>query len=172
MDCGADLPLAISIRHSVAAGFLLDCSIAVGWLAVERDHAEKQRRAIEEITRLGGGVWYDFEIDASDNPIQGAKPPEPEWLRNLLGDDVFWNVTTVAFIRPGDYLDVAARDGSSITDAGLVNLKGFTQLKELQLCSSQVTDAGLATLTDLSHLRWLDLSGPKITDAGLVHIKG
>ena len=63
---------------------------------------------------------------------------------------------------------------TKITDAGLVHLKGLTNLEwlNLKLCR-QITDAGLAHLKGLTKLTLLNLAGcDQITDAGLVHLKG
>ena len=35
-----------------------------------------------------------------------------------------------------------------------------------------MTDAGLVHLKGLTQLQWLDLAETKVTDAGLVHLKG
>ncbi len=59
-----------------------------------------------------------------------------------------------------------------ITDAGLVHLKGLTNLKKLSLGQTRITDAGLAHLKGLTKLEYLNLYGTKITDAGLAHLEG
>ena len=61
---------------------------------------------------------------------------------------------------------------SHITDAGLMHLKGLTNLTALYLGYTQITDAGLIHLQELPKLESLDLRMTKVTDAGLVHIKG
>ena len=66
---------------------------------------------------------------------------------------------------PGSY-------GTTVTDAGLVHLKGLTNLSVLGLDGTQVTDAGLVHLKGLTKLSDLWLNGTQVTDAGLVHLKG
>ena len=61
---------------------------------------------------------------------------------------------------------------TQVTDAKLVHLKGFTELKYLILNDTQITDAGLMHLKGLAELAKLWLKNGKITDAGLVHLKG
>ena len=56
--------------------------------------------------------------------------------------------------------------GTKVTDAGLVYLKRFPQLKKLSLFQKQVTDSGIPYLRVLSNLEQLLISGTKITDAG------
>lgn len=60
--------------------------------------------------------------------------------------------------------------GSSVTDAGLVHLSGFTELRDLRLRSTQVTDAGLRHLQSLTSLEELSLSDTRITGSGLQHL--
>ena len=40
-----------------------------------------------------------IELDPSGNPMPGAQPPGPAWLRKLLGDDLFVNVMRVVLFR-------------------------------------------------------------------------
>ena len=61
---------------------------------------------------------------------------------------------------------------SDVTDAGLVNIKGLTTLRWLQLRNTKVTDSGLVHLEGLTKLQSLDLLNTNVTDAGLVHLKG
>ena len=61
---------------------------------------------------------------------------------------------------------------TKITDAGLVYLKGLTNLQNLNLAVPQITDAGLVHLKELTNLQTLNLSATQVTDAGLVHLKG
>ena len=73
--------------------------------------------------------------------------------------------------------------GTKVTDAGLVHLKGLTnltwlevsrdgeKLRERLLSNTKVTDAGLAHLKGLNNLTGLLLAGTKVTDAGLAHLK-
>jgi hypothetical protein len=62
--------------------------------------------------------------------------------------------------------------GTRVTDAGLVHLKGMSQLAILNLTNTNVTDAGLVHLEGPTHLSSLWLVETRITDAGLVHLEG
>jgi hypothetical protein len=53
-----------------------------------------------------------------------------------------------------------------VTDETLLFLRGFTQLKELDLNDTAVTDAGLAELQHCPHLETLRLKNTRITDDG------
>ena len=60
---------------------------------------------------------------------------------------------------------------SSLDDAGLVHLKGLTNLKSLAMGSTKITDAGLVHLRDMTQLDYLGLRACNITDAGIVHLR-
>ena len=62
-------------------------------------------------------------------------------------------------------------DGTSITDDGLVHLKGFTNLRCLSMGSVHVTDGGLHHLKVLPQLEQLNLAGTQVTDAGLKELE-
>ena len=87
--------------------FMLLVSIGMSWVAVRIQRARRQREAVEAIQKLGGLVRYDYQVQQSGNPLPGAGPPGPAWLRNLLGEDIFARVVGVSFAS------------SSVTDAGL-----------------------------------------------------
>jgi hypothetical protein len=57
--------------------------------------------------------------------------------------------------------------GTSVTDAGLSQVKAMHWLQRLHLDQTGVTDAGLASLSGLKRLEYLNLRGTAVTDAGL-----
>jgi hypothetical protein len=116
-------------------------------LAVERKQSWRQREAAAAVGKLGGNVAW-------------GGPSGPEWSRSLLGEDFF---KSAYFVNLGN---------TQVTDAGLEQLKGLSQLKELLLNGTKITDAGLEQFQGLSQLKELSLGGTKVTDAGLEHIKG
>ena len=70
------------------------------------------------------------------------------WFKTLLGN---WRLRSdISFAE--QLVD------HQITDAGLVHLKGMTNLKQLDLSRTQITDAGLVHLAGLTKLQQLDLS--------------
>ena len=79
---------------------------------------------------------------------------------------------TVYEERPGKPVKQLTLNATDITDAGLVHLKGLTNLQHLHLQNTQVADAGLVHLKGLTNLSTLGLEHTKISDAGLVHLKG
>jgi hypothetical protein len=57
--------------------------------------------------------------------------------------------------------------GTSVTDAGLVQVSSMHWIERLHLDGTAVTDSGLAYLSRLKHLRYLNLRGTAVTDKGL-----
>ena len=153
----------------------------LGWLVRQ---AHIQRDAVAAIRKAGGTVSYSWERDHG-KAIPGGRPWAPSWLVEFIGVDFFGHVTEVNLfgsVGPAD--TVLAEVGrlnqlqrlsllsTSVTDAGLVHLKGLTNLSVLGLDGTQVTDAGLVHLGGLTKLLGLWLDGTQVTDAGLVHLKG
>lgn len=97
--------------------FLVALTIGCIWLGWNVERASKQRKAVEAVEAIGGIVLYDWQpsIDSWETlPEQskysrwgaspgyrlvpdGAKPSARAWLRNLLGEHLFQNATSVIF---------------------------------------------------------------------------
>jgi len=111
----------------------------------------------------------------------------PNWVRDLIGDD--WNnffgepyelilmdsCVDDAFLAHVSALTRLKRliiDGTAtkVTDAGLANLAGMTELRGLFIPDTNVTDAGLMHLSRLPNLLALDLRGTKVTSAGVMRL--
>jgi hypothetical protein len=136
-------------------------AIPCSWMGVEMKKAREQKEAVGSIKKLRGGNWYDYRFQKPVNPLRSPSgPPEPAWLRNLLGEDFFATVVDVAFA----YL--------STGDTGLKHLRGLTQLQSLWLYHTKVTDEGLEHLEGLTKVQKLYLSHTQVTDVGLEHLKG
>ncbi len=90
-------------------------------------------------------------------------------------------------------------DGTQVTDAGLLNLRGLTKNSSIinlsrttsngcgagaespridqtsvhqSHAATRVTDAGLVNLRGLTKLRYINLSATQVTDQGLIHLRG
>jgi hypothetical protein len=159
-----------------------------GWLAWKLERKRRERVAIAEIEKVGGGVLYDWQIermrvlaniDDTENDAPGAR-----WVRKLVGDDFFSKATLVCmYVEISDdqvvqlHLEALTElqslelHGPHLTDAGLAHLKGLKTLKFLRLGNTGVTDAGLEHLKGLKRLESLRLDDTTVTDAGLRHVK-
>ena len=108
-------------QFSIRSLLVLTLAVAVpcSWMAVEMKAAKEQQEAVAAIEKLGGGVRYDWDYHPLSQAI--AKRPGQEWLRKLLGTDLFtWDVRGVFF-------------GNEVTDEELARLAGLTQLRWLSL---------------------------------------
>lgn len=141
--------------------FLVAVSVPLGWFAWELQRARRQREAVEAIVKAGGEVFYDHQTEAADwNLIPITEPTTPRWLRELLGDDFFNEVTVVAC------------DDTRLDDNDVRHLKELANVERLFLTGTQITDSGLTNLEGLAKLEWLTLACTRITDSGLAHLKG
>ena len=172
---------AISLRALML--LVLAVGGLIGWRA---NRAHTQRRAVEMIRAAKGTVSYDFQIFPRNTPrttIAAAKPPGPDWLRRLIGDDYFQEATsvtldgpvtaeTMATIGSLDHLQSIYLKGAPTIGGGLAPLRGLLRLKRVNITSPVVTDADLAVLGQSRDLELVWLIGADITDAGVTHLAG
>jgi Leucine-rich repeat (LRR) protein len=152
-------------------------AFACSWFAVKLGQAKRQREAVEEFSKLGGTIAYDYQLDASTK--QNKEPPSPAWLRKILGDDFFHTVVyahlendaSMLYLKDLSEIRRLNLSGSEITDKGLEQLKDLPQLQNLCLVGTTVTDPGLEHLRGLTQLQVLALDGTKVTDNVLEHLK-
>jgi Leucine Rich Repeat (LRR) protein len=145
--------------------------LGLGWLAYERQKAQRERAAVSAIQRVGGMVIL--------KPIEDSMP-QP--VRKVLADETYVALVDLTFTPVTDF--ELAELGSlrhvygltlrktGIGDAGLYHVTGLTLLSYLDLQDTKVTDAGMKRLAGLSQLRILDLSHTQTTDDGLKHLAG
>ena len=138
--------------------FITVAGCALGWLGVKVREARRQQADVAAILKLGGRVEYDYDEDGQGNRVQNPVPPGPPWLRAVLGDDFFRDITGT------ELTDTPA------TDADLEHVRGFAKIKWLHLDGTRITNAGLDCVSGLTRLETLTLVRTQITDAGLVHL--
>ena len=89
--------------------------------------AREQKAAVDQIEQLEGKVYYDYQLDDSGEPIEGAQPSGWSALRLLLGADFFDTVVEVDL------------SGTEPDEAAVESLKGLSNLKKLDLRGTKVT---------------------------------
>ena len=172
-------------------------SLGSSWFASHLVRARRQRDAVTAITELGGRVRCHLDCDVLGNEIPDSQPSVPGWIRSLLGDDFFVSVVFAetptdeqlthvpglarlrrlrVWHRPivrgsEDLMYTSDSAWSSVTDAGIENVRGMSTLRELDLTYARITDAALERLKDLKHLQWLCLYKTNVTDAGLENLR-
>ena len=120
------------------------------------------------------GCGINPEVSAPPSRSKGiAQPQNQEAPQSAFDKDV------AAIKELGGRVTVDEKGGvrvdlrrTKVTDAGLVHLKGLTNLTSLNLYNTKVTDSGLVHLEGLTNLEKLNLERTKVTDTGLVHLKG
>ncbi|MHB1035957.1 MAG: leucine-rich repeat domain-containing protein [Pirellulales bacterium] len=159
---------------------MLLAALGCSWFAVKLRQAQRRQEVVDNFTKLGGVVRYDYDQDKAGNWIPGSQPPGPVWLRRILGDQMFCDVYGVGIGRKIGDADLEPlecftqlqelRLSSPITDEGLKHVGKLRRLEILVLRDSPITDAGLQHLAGLNKLRDVGLFGTKLTDAGLQHL--
>ena len=127
----------------------------------ELDPAEKrqqdQRAAIEALEKLG----------ATLSPAADHRGGYSLICRARITDADLVHLKSISNLR-----ELRFTKESQITDAGLVQIAGLTELSYLSLHGTKVTDDGLRYLIRLAKLQILSLSNTGISDAGLLHLQG
>jgi hypothetical protein len=172
---------SVRFRYSLRTFLLLVTVLAViGGTFVSR--CQQQRRAVAEIERLGGTVFYDYAYRHDDHPGKSsitwnAQPPD-RWLTRLLGRDVshrvvgVWGYQQYHFAQSTSVFHPfgpvrADTEFHTHTDRSLRSLRGLRALQFLDLSETTVTDDGLAQLKSFGRIGMLRLTGTRITDRGL-----
>ena len=117
-----------------------------------------EAKAIAEIERIGGAVWFDSK-GPGKRAIIVSYPPKDVTNEQLAP------LEQLPMLR-----SLSLHFGTKITDAGLVHLKGLSDLRRLDLGYTSVTDEGLTQLKYLTKLETLDLTHTKIGDKGLAQL--
>ena len=164
------------------------------WLGVRVNEAQKQRRARDQLAKVGGTVLYDYQwkVDRA-LPLGGdwdynAESPVPAWLNNLVGEDFFVRVKGVTFAqrltgRPEiltavdlaclhdlPCLESLGFTSAEVSDDALAAFRNLPQLKELALARNQ-SDDDLKLVARLKRLETVTLYGPGITSDGMIHLQ-
>ena len=130
-------------RYSLRALLILVTVISVV-LGYHVNGVRKQKEAVAWVKKKGSAVSYEYST-ASAGVKYGW---EPEYLRNLLGDDFFYDVVVV---------NLADQEVSDLSP-----LASLTNLEYLHLNETAVSD--LSPLASLTNLKGLDLSDTPVSD--------
>jgi Leucine-rich repeat (LRR) protein len=155
--------------------------------------AEIRRVLVQRIRNAGGFVEYDYQSNYDAPQTWSEESPGPRWLKNLLGDDLFHNVTGVntrgatadsallkefekfphlqfIFIDPQQSNDEILKSWQDLSDLRDVGLSEWPVQTDRHETPSAVTDAGLQHLNRMSNLEQLWIGGSQVSDAGLEQI--
>ena len=101
-----------------------------------------------------------------------AAEPNAEQSKAVVEIQQLGGRVTMDEKSPGKPVIAVELGMSRVTDAGLENLRGLTELRWLHLSDAAITDAGLEHLSGLTRLETLNLENTKVTDTGLEQLKG
>jgi Leucine Rich repeat len=170
----ADIPkrgrrwLQFSLRSLMI--FVVLFAIACCWFGAKMEKSRRQQAAVDAIRKDRGLVSYENRLP----------PPQPAWLRALLGDDFFRNPIS-ACVQTDAGLEHICEFGqlrflqlapTRFSNAGLQHLSALNRLESLNLIGASFSDASLEFLASLPQLRTLVLYNTPITNAGLAHLRG
>ena len=154
--------LRISLRT-----LLIVTTLAGAWLGYEINLARRQKESVAAVRRLGGWVYYDYQLNGEKYDPTGQSPV-PNFLRGWLDEDLVSTVVHVNLV----YNDVGPRlDNQQTTDEGLRHLGGFPKLTHLLLKDTQASDEGLKEVAKLKHLEALYMwDASAVSDRGVAHL--
>jgi len=116
-----------------------------------------------EVLNLGGALIGNAGMEH----ISKIKTLKSLYLHSTsLDDDGLEHIKNLTFLRK---LDLGRN--YIITDEGLKQLAGLTELEELNLQETQISGAGLVHLRQMKKLKKLHLFKTKVGDEGLKHIR-
>jgi hypothetical protein len=163
--------------RSVGVTSLLLVAIAALVFAYWAHKARRQREALLWVKSHGGHVVVKAWSEEAEGTIPGLS-----WLRRLIGDEPFRQVTGVyglgeqaGEIRPEELENLAALpdlhslqlNHPGIDDRHMPVIGRMAGLKELDLSGTRISDVGLAKLADLRGLEDLSLVGTALLGPGL-----
>jgi Leucine-rich repeat (LRR) protein len=150
---------------------MLFVAIGMSWFAAKKQQAERQRKAVEEIERIGGSVFYDYQYDSNEDTYDYwvEAPHGPEWLKDSLGNDFFANVVVVDLQSSIGYSNPSIKTQFEHLKGSVA---GLPNVETLHLSYEEVTDTELEYFNSLSKLKRLSIYAIHITDSGLKNLEG
>lgn len=159
--------------------FLLVITVFAMWLGLVVSRAQKQKTAVNAITKIGGSVYYDYQLlkvgtkltvpggtitigDERKSYLFGqltASSPVPKWLSERIGDEMFVKIIAVHLRNTG------------LSDDRMHCLAGLPDIRVLDLSHNPITDKALTHLAGMRRLETLRLDGTSIEGPGLAYLQ-
>ena len=125
------------------------------WLGVVCNRANRQRQAVEAITKAGGEVLYDYQTGEDGLPANRDAPqPGPKWLRDLIGIDYFATAAGVS---------INVQTGAS--DKMFEAVEQLPHLKRIDLVGITFPGATIGCLRNATQLHGLAIYNCEMADA-------
>src|SRR5262245_37829735 len=164
------------LRFSLRTMLVLITALCI-WLGVQVNVARRQREAVAAISRVGGTVYYDYQLvpvatgvtslfevasQPSDDGLDLSRtPPGADWLRKCLGDDFFRTAVVVWFPN---------NPNPNIAKGNLDQLARFPCLRSLQITDCNIRDADLSALAALMQLEVLRITDTRVNGSILASL--
>ena len=156
-------------QYSLRTLFIVMTLFAV-WFGPHVHSTRLQMQSVDAVHDYDGQVRYDYQYPKGrygrNDFSYSATSPVPQWLLDLVGVDFFHDVVEVDVRRKYGY----SRQNPSADDGLLHQLRGFPELRRLELSHCGITDKGLRHLPVLTSLEALDLSYAAVTDDGMPYV--
>jgi hypothetical protein len=163
--------------------FVTIIALGVAWLVSTWKYVREQRTAVASLQKVGGNITYNYE-EKGPRTWTSNQPPQPEWLRKLLGPEYFDRPSKLSFKNrqmpaSDDWVDdintigsfkTLMLWGSSVTDKSLELLAKSDQVVEMHLNDTTITNKGIMHLKKFPSMKWLLLRYAKISDEGVRHL--
>ena len=143
----------------VAALFVLVCAGTVGLIVIGVRHARDESKALRTIADNGA---------AASKPMPTAVTvfiPETGGAEKMFGDEQL--LAILPALPHVDDFDALDLHGSSVTDAGIGQLRKLTQLEALDVSDTPVTIKGLLALQGLPRLRQISIAPDQLSHQDL-----
>ncbi len=130
----------------------------------------RQQHAVEAIERLGGCVYYDYEIDDKFQCDPNRRSWLPDWMMDRFGPD--WAHSVAVLNMAYRAVDGRVIRNEGCNDDAMYYLDAFPSLQVLVATQRQVTDRSMEQVARLKHLKKLYLSDARgITDTGTERLR-
>ncbi len=168
------------LRFSLRTLFVAVLVVGVGLGLVVRNvqKAERQRRAIEVLTKNGSYCHVSYGLD--ERGLQINEPRMPRWLVKLFGEDFFYSIKSIdgsklaAFECLQCLSDLERLESVYFHNAPgkaiMPYVAGLAKAKFAEFSHCNLSDSDLEDLRGLVAMEALSLNDNPVTGVGLIHL--
>jgi hypothetical protein len=164
------------------------CLVGGWWL----NGAYRQRTAVRHFYALTAPranllgyeqlTTFGYRNQGKDEYYKPIVPEYLHWLRDMIGEDCFGEVTGVQlnhtaatnddlrYLADLPHIERVSLPSTQVTGEGLIRMPGCRNLRGLQLDQLPISDEAIESLLRFPQLESLSLNGTQVTDAGLEHL--
>jgi len=133
-----------------------------------------------QIAVLGGTVTFAHEVDEYGNDLQAVHHPLPQFIRDLIGDDIGVSPFSIAcgdeqvaghdfdFLSKchcaGEIRNISLNH-THVGDEAIDSLTSIPCLRSLELAYTSISNDGVRKMAHMKRLEFLDVTGTQIDDS-------